>query len=272
MVKSYLYVINMQATKIAVCFLFLLVITGCQTGSKSTNLPVKINKNKFEFKLYRVIKGDTFYSLSKRFHTSIHVILLDNNLRTSKPLEIGQKLFIRSKISVNSQVKRKSFYTFKRSQKVIHKPQPKTYKAKSRIKNSTVIVKGNPPYMLIPRGTGYTKPMSGKIIKRYSNYDGGRPLFGVNIRSYKSQSVKSIHNGVVVFKAENFANFGRCILVAHSKKENCFYYGLNKVSLNVGDVINKGYSLGKIRKNDILGLKILRNDYFVNPQKVIPRL
>lgn len=55
----------------------------------------KINKTQYEFDeiTYTVIKGDTLYSISKRYNTSVEAIKLVNKLSSDK-LEIGQKLKI----------------------------------------------------------------------------------------------------------------------------------------------------------------------------------
>ena len=55
----------------------------------------KINKTQFEFDeiTYTVIKGDTLYSISKRYNTSVEAIKSVNKLSSNK-LEIGQKLKI----------------------------------------------------------------------------------------------------------------------------------------------------------------------------------
>ena len=58
-------------------------------------LGIKPNPKKFDYTTYRVQEGDTLYSISRRYFTSVEEIMKLNNLNNSN-ISIGQKLTIKS--------------------------------------------------------------------------------------------------------------------------------------------------------------------------------
>lgn len=67
--------------------------------------PVKISDTTFT---YQVIKGDTYYSISKEHHCSLTQLLAANNLTKTQPLKIGQLLKIRPQKSSKKILKKET--------------------------------------------------------------------------------------------------------------------------------------------------------------------
>lgn len=262
----------MQVHKFTIIFILILFIVGCQTAPVTTkiNKPIEPKKptENTKFQNHTVKKGETIYSIAREYEASIADIMIDNKMEKNQVVYAGRILKIRSKNNISEN---QEFLPLKKGSviKPIADQRPKSlpsYPSKSKV------FSGNIPYLLIPKGNGYSKSINGKVIKNFQDNHYGRPLLGLEIKSAGKQNVKAIHNGAVAFIAENFSGYGRSIAIATNQNELFFIYGLDKITVKVGEIVKIGDSVGSVESGKVLGLKILRNGIFQDPSKIIPGL
>jgi len=259
----------MQVFKKLFISLFFVLLFSCNTPSRPNYHTIESKPpvdQTSRFREHIVEKGDSLFSISQKYKVSMTDISIDNKLRGSHDVLIGRVLKIR--VGAHS----KDTQVPANHNKLIN---PENFSSNNTAPNepSNSNVKnflGNVPYMLIPASTGYQTSIKGNMTKNYYSKHYGTQFHGVEIRSNLAQSVKAIHNGVVVFVAENFSSYGRSIAVANSRNEISFIYGLDSISSKVGDVVMKGGTLGSIASGKTLGIKIMREGIFQDPSKIIP--
>jgi murein DD-endopeptidase MepM/ murein hydrolase activator NlpD len=262
----------MQVFKTAIISLFVLFLVGCQTNKEPERKEISPQPKKnssVSFHEHTVKKGESLFTISRMYNASISDIYLDNNLNKNEEVMAGRILKVRTDMGATKNIMAPLLESSLINKDIIGKPNNDTpLTGRNRAKNFS----GNVPYMLIPPGDGYQKSINGNTIKSFQTNNYGRPLEGVEIKSVGTQKVKAVHNGVVAFISENFAGYGRSIAVATSRNEIFFVYGLDSITVKIGEVVNKGSSIGTVNAGQVLGLKILRKGVFQDPGKLIPGL
>jgi len=260
----------MQVFKFLFTALFFVICLGCNNSnsvkvSRKVEPPEKV-QSYLNFQEHVVEKGESLYSISRQYKVSMSDIAIDNKLKGNQDVLIGRILKIRTKVNANDTQKLPTQGKLINPENISRNMPPSNALPNSNVKNFL----GNVPYMLIPASTGYQSTIKGNVTKNFQTNHFGSPLQGIEIRSSLAQSVKAVHNGVVVFVAENFSSYGRSIAVANNRNELSFIYGLDSITVKVGDVVMKGGNLGTIASGKVLGLKILREGIFQDPGRIIP--
>lgn len=180
-------------------------------------------------KTYIVQRGDTLYSLSRRFAVSLDDLLMVNGLALKSLLKVGQRL-------------------------VIPVEEPETEKQVARTQNSgEVDAQGN---------------QSGQAEKAEASEKQGVPFWphpgsiqrmkgklssAVAIIGRKGDSVVSVSTGRVTW-ASPFRGFGKMVFV---KSESGYVYGYgghNHLFVKVGDRVNVGTEIGSLGTNSHDGI------------------
>ncbi len=259
----------MQVYKNLFIYLIFIPLLGCNNNSVTVSRKVdspKSDNHKLHFQEHIVEKGDSLYSISKQYKTSMTDIAIDNKIKGNQDILIGRVIKIRTKNNASDTQLLPSQNRLINPENLNRNLPAPNSPSNSNVKNFL----GNVPYMLIPASTGYQSSIKGSLTKNFYTKHYGSPLQGIEIRSNLAQSVKAVHNGVVVFVAENFSSYGRSIAVANNRNEISFMYGLDSISSKVGDVVMKGGTLGSIASGKVLGLKIIRDGIFQDPGRIIP--
>lgn len=100
------------------------------------------------------------------------------------------------------------------------------------------------------------------------------PNTGVLYTSDERFNVLSAYDGnVIEIKDDEF--FHKCIVIEHENNLKTYYYGVNDITVAIGDVINKGDVLGTSNNNEIMNTKesflfeVYHNNKLVNPEDFI---
>ena len=186
-----------------------------------------------------IVKGDTLYSLSKRYDVSLRDLIDANNLKPPYILSIGQKIVIPG-VDTHTVMKGETAYSISRLYSVdltsllktnhIGTPYtlyvgqklelpPKVYGPGENVQTAAVTnprvkaVIGTPP----PRsGRGFAWPVRGKIVSRFGTKPDGRHNDGINIAVAKGAPVRAADNGVVVYAGSELKGYGKLILIRHA--------------------------------------------------------
>lgn len=223
--------------------------------------------------IYQVKKGETLYSISRKYKVSLDNILTINNIEDSSKIKSGFKLKIpqnntsaikspktskstaeykvgkgetlygiakKHKISVNDIIhennlsKKGIIYSGQTIKIPITKPQYIASAPSTTNRNSS-----KPAKQTVSRSSSYYWPVDGEMEKLSGK------LKGSTISAKFGEIVYSVSSGTVVWEGP-YRGFGRVIFV-ESKSGYVYVYGGNeKTNVNVGDSVEPGLQLGKI--------------------------
>ncbi|MFT6747152.1 MAG: LysM repeat protein [Glaciecola sp.] len=96
---------------------------------------------------------------------------------------------------------------------------------------------------LIKDSCQFSSPVVGRITSEYG-WRKGRPHYGVDVKLYKGDSVRSIFEGVVRI-AKYSKSYGYVVVVRHANGLESLYAHLSKLLVKSGDVVDAGTLIGK---------------------------
>jgi len=167
-------------------------------------------------KSYRVVKGDTLYSIAREFSVSIASIQELNSLSANYLLKEGDFL----KIPGNSVV---------------------PVKAAAATQNAPQQVPANPGRTV---QTAVNSQVNWPIVARELSYMTGK-LSGVVITGIRSESVSSLTRGTVL-SAGPYRGFGKVVIIQVDGGYLYVYGGLESLSVKEGDRAGPGSEIGKL--------------------------
>ncbi len=244
-----------------------------------------------------VVKGDTLYSLSKRYDVALRDLIDANDLEPPYILSIGQKLVIPGAethtvsrgetaygisrlydVDLTSLLKTNHIgkpYTLYVGQKL--KLPPKVYGPGDQAKTADVsdpgvkAVIGTPP----PRsGKGFAWPVRGKIISSFGTKADGRHNDGINILVSKGAPVRAADNGVVVYAGSELKGYGKLVLIRHAGGWVTAYAHNDQLlvdrgeKVSAGQVIARAGSTGSVSRPQV-HFEIRKGANAVNPRKFL---
>ena len=155
---------------------------------------------------YRVVKGDTLYSIARKFSVSVASIQEVNSLPSGYVLRIGDSLILPS--------------------------------------SSSGPPAGSPASQARAEASSASSSISWPVSVLGLNYMTGK-LSGVVITGTRSESVKSLTFGMVL-SAGPYRGFGRVVIVQVEGSYLYVYGGCESLSVKEGDKVGPGTELGKL--------------------------
>ena len=175
------------------------------------------------FSNYKAVRGDTFYSIARKFSVPVAAILEANSLPANYTLREGDSLRIPSGNGNPDD-------TTQTAAKAAVSPMAISPVASSGQKETpAVTVDPSVRWPIVVRGMSYT---TGK-------------LSGVVITGTKGESVKSLTWGTVL-SAGPYRGFGRVVIVQVEGGYLYVYGGCESLSVKEGDKVGPGTELGKL--------------------------
>lgn len=167
---------------------------------------------------YIVKKGDTLYSISKRFNLSLSTIMKYNNLKEGDVISLGQVLQLNDVLSSNAPI---------REEKPVE---------------DNIIVKKDPIDNSVDDSVPYW-PVAGEITE-YS----GR-IQGVKIQGNSGDYIKAVSKGKVIWY-DSFKGIGKVVLIEGSNGYD-YLYGTNEnLDVSMGVEISAGERLGRLKEDN----------------------
>ena len=204
-----------------------------------------------------VEKGDTLYSLSRKYEIPVNDLAVLNKLNAPFTLSVGQKLKVPQ---LNKTVKSDKVITGPTKIAKTEKPVVKSTPVKKEVKTKeSVVVKNEPkkissdPQKQLPKITArssakFSWPVRGKILSQYGAKNGGLFNDGINISAPMGTSVKAAENGVVAYAGNEVKGMGNLIIVQHSDGWMTVYAHLDSMNVKRGTKLSVGQIIGKIGK------------------------
>ena len=211
---------------------------------------------KVELQEITVVKGDTLYSISRKYQIPVNDLAVMNKLSAPFALSVGQKI----KVPKLDTVQTRSVSEIKQIQKTqVKQPEPtKTSTAKPVEKTKTVTTEKNQktkissdPSKQLPKisarsGSKFAWPVRGKILSGYGAKNNGLFNDGINISAIKGTDVKAAENGVVAYAGNEVKGMGNLVIIQHSGGWMTVYAHMDSMSVKRGNTVSVGQSIGKI--------------------------
>lgn len=231
-------------------------------------------------------KGDTVYSLSKKYKVSMRDIIDYNHLHPPFGLRVGESLTL-SNPKVHQVLKGETLYSianqrsvdvsalahsnnlkppFKLSvgQKLVlpssislsdcvgdtTKVSPKALVSFPKKKVLTQSTPKKKEVVALPSRSSahFLKPVQGSIVSPFGPLKNGTLNDGINIEAASGCLVKAAENGVVIYRGSDLPSYGNMVLIKHSGGWITTYAHLKSIQVSKGETVKRGQTIGFIGK------------------------
>lgn len=214
------------------------------------------NTTKVELQEITVAKGDTLYSISRKYQIPVNDLAVMNKLSAPFALSVGQKI----KVPKLDAVQTRSVSEIKQIQKVQPK-QAETAKTSTTkpVENAKIVSSENQqktkissdPSKQLPKisarsNAKFSWPVRGKILSGYGAKNNGLFNDGINISASKGTDVKAAENGVVAYAGNEVKGMGNLVIIQHSDGWMTVYAHMDSMSVRRGNTVSVGQNIGKI--------------------------
>lgn len=227
--------------------------------------PEKTTDVRVPLKTVTVARGDTLYSLSRKYEIPVNDLAVMNGLSAPFALNVGQKIRVpdlpETKItaptSATSQPKAatKSVTTNKvkpaekSATKQTSKPTATKTETKTGQKTQTkpsTTTKSQPQKIAARSSSKFTWPVRGTILSHYGAKSGGLYNDGINISAASGATVVAAENGVVAYAGNEVRGMGNLIIIQHEGGWMTVYAHLNSMSVRRGVRVSVGQKIGTV--------------------------
>ncbi len=229
-------------------------------------------------KTITVARGDTLYSLSRKYEIPVNDLAVMNDLRAPFALNAGQKLRVpdlpepkvsvpvaQSPAKVASQPKvtskpatekpapTKSVTEKPKSKPVEKTPAKQTTKpaqtkteSKPQKTQTKATTKSQPQKIAGRSSSKFTWPVRGTILSHYGAKSGGLYNDGINISAAAGATVVAAENGVVAYAGNEVRGMGNLIIIQHADGWMTVYAHLNSMAVRRGVRVSVGQKIGTV--------------------------
>ena len=212
----------------------------------------------------RVKKGDTVYSIAKKYNMTPQRLAAINNLSKSYQLSIGQNLKVESAQIVTAKTE-------------ITKTESVAM-AKPVVRNATPVIKSNAavklPKISERASSKFAMPVKGKIISGFGPKQNGLANDGINIGAKIGTPVLAAENGVVAYAGNEIKGMGNLLIIQHSGGWMTVYAHLDDFMVKRGDKVSIRQKIGTVGNTgkideSQLHFEIRKGSKAYDPQKLI---
>ena len=225
-------------------------------------------------KTVTVAKGDTLYSLSRRYEIPVNDLAVMNGLSAPFALSVGQKIRVpnlpEAKVAGIKDVQQSKTVTktattklnSKPATKVTEKPtkteskptqkasqntQQKTTQKETKITKQTAKPVAEKSQPIAARSSSkFSWPVRGTILSHYGAKNGGLYNDGINISATLNAAVNAAENGVVAYAGNEVRGMGNLIIIQHEGGWMTVYAHLNSMSVRRGARVSVGQKIGTV--------------------------
>ena len=201
--------------------------------------------------------GDSVNLISQRYAVSPYQVAQLNNLEIPFELTVGQQLQLPISLDFG----------------VLDSGVPKGVSATNAVTISTTKKSQQAKKFVAPKlgSGGFSWPVQGEIITEFGPSARGVHNDGVNIAAEIGAPVIVSATGTVAFVGDNIKNFGKLVLVKHDGGIITAYAHLNSISVNEGDVLAAGDTIGNVGSTGRVSLPQLHFEIRRSRQPIDPR-
>lgn len=208
---------------------------------------------------YQVQRGDTLYSLSKRFDVSVENLRSSNHL-ASDSLHVDDYLIIPGQASTHSYVVERGDTLYSISRRfgiplndllslnnlntgtILKEGDIISLKSEKKSENIGNTNNGSSILEISHQSGSYVAPPLWPVAGEKTSFSGN--IDGIVIEAEAGSGVQSVTSGRVVWTGP-YREFGQVVLIDNG--EYIFFYGGNReVYVNVGETVSSGKSIGRL--------------------------
>ena len=237
-----------------------------------------------------VAKGETLYSISRKYGITVNELCNKNNISQSQVLKVGQRLTIPSREVPDTEtyivVKGDTFYGVARRHNMTVEELLELNGLKSsatlkigqvlKVPASTTTIANamvNSPSIEIADPRNYTgKKGDSSLLWPVKNpevlYVSGK-ISGVQLSAKKNEAVCAIQAGTVMFSGL-YRGFGKVVFVQSQSGHMYVYTGLSETSVSKGDYVSTGKQLGIVGVDSFTGKSQLTFMVFQDGKPIDP--
>ncbi len=194
-----------------------------------------------------VARGDTLYSLSRKYGVPVNDLAVMNKLSAPFSLSVGQRLKVPN-LAVAPVASTKDADA-SAVPVVTTKSQDKVA-ASAPVKKETQKISSNPskklPQISARSSNKFSWPLRGKVLSAYGAKSNGLFNDGVNIGAQKGTTVKAAENGVVAYAGNEVKGMGNLIIIQHAGGWMTVYAHMDSMSVRRGTKVQVGQKIGTV--------------------------
>ena len=218
---------------------------------------------------YTVKRGDTLYSVARRYELSWREVASWNNIRAPYTLTPGQVLSLDRYPPVAYPKAGNS----KSSPKVVKKKQPASRApATPRTKKVTRTRPPKPPPIVHDKSKKWRWPSNGSVLRTYEQTE---PRHGIDIGGALGDSIVAAETGRVVYSGAGLKGYGKLVIIKHDERFLTAYGFNRKVFVSQGDTVKAGQKIAEMgvgpRNENMLHFELRQDGQPVDPQRLLPR-
>lgn len=253
----------------------------------------------------KVQKGDTLYSIAKRYDMSISELIELNGIDSPNQLYIGQVLkttsansYVVKRGDTLASIARRYNTTYQQLAKQNNLQAPyhlnvgqkltinaqnsnvaaaapkKTTQASTNKKVAATAAQQSTP-ISSKRSSKFVWPVSGKIISSFGATGKGRKNDGINISAPVGTAVKAGDKGTVAYAGNGLKGFGNLILIKHTDGYITAYAHTDKMLVKKGQTVARGEKIATVGKTGgvttpQLHFEVRAGKKAVNPKNYLP--
>ena len=246
--------------------------TGAQHANINTDDVLKIAKprvgaqktTRVELTDVVVARGDTLYSLSRKYSVPVNDLAVMNNLTPPFNLSVGQKIRVPNLARVSvEQVRTDDVKVAVKSTNATVQTQPQQKRdaktiaekvgAEKKVVATPVKKISSDPTKKLPKinarsSSKFSWPVRGKILSNYGAKSSGLFNDGINIGATRGTAVKAAENGVVAYAGNEVKGMGNLIIIQHEDGWMTVYAHMDSMVVRRGARVSVGQQIGTVGK------------------------
>ena len=190
---------------------------------------------------YHVVKkGETVYSISKKYGVSEKSLMNQNNINDPTNLQIGKKLKIPREEIQTSKPGKQSTRTHKTDKKDAGK---QTKEAIDKVRKKQ---QGNAATPIPKPKIDFIWPVKGVVVGTYGKGSDGRINDGLDIAAPEGSKIVAAADGEVIMSSDEYPAYGNLVVIRH-KHNYITLYAHNRVNLvRKDDKVTAGQKIAEV--------------------------
>ncbi len=195
---------------------------------------------------YVVARGDTLFSVGRKFSISPFAIADANRLPHDKPLPLGKTLRIPMKNNVAAAKQVQPVIQDDNQDEIANSNIPQKKGAVLQQDNSGEIADDSAP-AAAPQDAQLAMrwPVRGKVISGFGPKSNGMKNEGINISVPEGTSVQAAEAGVIAYAGNELKGYGNLILIRHAGGYVTAYAHTSQILVKKGDIVKRGDVIAK---------------------------
>ena len=186
-------------------------------------------------RLYTVRRGDTLFSISRRWNVPVQTIAQANRLSAPYPLSVGQQILVPQAGSAPQPARMAAAPVAPQARAV---PAPANARDVGDLARSASITSGY--------GGQFAWPLRGAVISQFGMNNGGKRNDGVNISAPAGTPVRAAADGEVVYRGDELDGYGNLLLVKHDGGFVTAYAHNDAMLVRKGQKVRRGQVIAKV--------------------------